>query len=164
MAAETAAMQAEAEAMIVEMEKEESGGEKALPQNTGAYQWPIASNWQQTDNYGWRICPFHGREFHNGLDLVLTSGTYGAPVYAIANGVVTKASYYGSYGNCVMYAVKGGYTVLYGHLSGFNCSEGQVVKKGQVLGYIGSTGASTGPHLHFTVFKGGDTINPYSLY
>lgn len=162
MAAEAAAMQAEAERMIVELESKEGG--EALPATSGAYAWPVASNWVQSDKYGWRICPFHGREFHNGLDLVLTSGTHGAPVYAIANGVVTKASWYGGYGNCIMYAVKGGYTVLYGHLNGFNCSNGQVIKKGQVIGYIGSTGNSTGAHLHFTVFKNGETINPYSLY
>ena len=162
MAAEAAQMQAEAEAMIVELEKAE--GENALPANTGAYAWPTNANWIETDKYGWRICPFHGREFHNGLDLALENGTMGSPVYAIANGVVTKASWYGGYGNCIMYAIKGGYTVLYGHLSGFNCSSGDVVKKGQLIGYIGSTGASTGPHLHFTVFKGGSTIDPYSLY
>lgn len=157
MAAEAAAKQAEAERMIVE-----SGGQIKL--TPGKYAWPVASNWVQTDNYGWRICPFHGREYHNGLDLVLSSGTMGAPVYAISDGVITKAAWYGGYGNCITYAIGGGCTVLYGHLSGFNCSEGQFVKKGQVLGYIGSTGASTGAHLHFTVFQGENTINPYSLY
>jgi len=157
MAAEALRMQLEAEAMIVE-----SGGKMDVA--PGQYQWPTASNWQQSDKYGWRICPFHGREFHNGLDIVLTSGTKGAPVYAIADGYVTRASYYGGYGNCIQYAIGNGYSVLYGHLSGFNCKAGQYVTKGSVLGYIGSTGNSTGPHLHFTVFKGGDTINPYSLY
>ena len=157
MAAEAAAMQAEAERMIVE-----TGGN--IEVTPGQYQWPTASNWTQTSNYGWRRCPFHGREFHTGVDIVLTSGTYGAPVYAIADGVVTRASYYGSYGNCVTYAIGGGYSVLYGHLKGYNCKKDQVVKKGDVLGYIGSTGASTGPHLHFTVFKDGELINPYSLY
>lgn len=157
MAAEALALQLEAERMIVE-----AGGDiKFTP---GKYAWPTASNWVQSDNYGWRICPFHGREFHNGLDLVLTSGTNGAPVYAIADGMITRASWYGGYGNCVTYAIGGGYSVLCGHLSGYNCSSGQMVKKGQVIGYIGSTGASTGPHLHFTVFKGEETVNPYSLY
>lgn len=157
MAAEAAAKQAEAERMIVE-----SGG--TVEVKPGQYQWPIASNWIQTSNYGWRICPFHGREFHNGLDLVLSSGTYGAPVYAVADGVITRASWYGGYGMCITYAIGGGYSVLCGHLSGYNCSTNQVVKKGQVIGYIGSTGNSTGPHLHFTVFKNGDSVNPYSLY
>ncbi|MBQ6623697.1 MAG: M23 family metallopeptidase, partial [Mogibacterium sp.] len=157
MAAEAAALQAEAERMIIE-----SGGD--IKVSPGNYQWPTRSNYIITSNYGWRICPFHGREFHNGLDVCLTNGTNGSPVYAIADGYVTRASWYGGYGNCVTYSVGGGYTVLCGHLSGYNCSKGQVVKKGQVIGYIGSTGNSTGPHLHFTVFKGGDSVNPFSLY
>lgn len=157
LAAEAFAKQAEAEAMIVEM-----GG--TVEYTPGEYAWPTQSNWFITSNYGWRICPFHGREFHNGIDLVLTSGTYGSPVYAISDGVVTRASWYGGYGNCVTIALGGGYSVLYGHLSGYNCSEGQFVKKGQVVGYIGSTGNSTGPHLHFTVFKDGSMTNPLGLY
>jgi murein DD-endopeptidase MepM/ murein hydrolase activator NlpD len=157
MAAQAQVMQLQAEAMIVE-----SGGQIEVP--AGEYAFPIASNWECTSNYGWRICPFHGREFHNGVDLVLTSGTYGAPVYAIADGYVTRASWYGGYGNCIQYACGGGISVLCGHLSGYNCSAGQFVKKGTVIGYIGSTGNSTGPHLHFTVFQNGDDFNPLSLY
>jgi len=130
----------------------------------GEYAWPTSSNWRLSDEYGWRICPFHGREFHNGLDIVLTSGTYGSPVYAIADGYITSASWYGGYGNCIQYAIGNGYSVLCGHLSGYNCSTGQYVTKGSVIGYIGSTGASTGPHLHFTVFQGGTTVSPFSLY
>lgn len=157
MAAEALRLQLEAEAMIVE-----SGGQ--IETAPGQYAWPTKSNWQLSDKYGWRICPFHGREFHNGLDIVLSSGTNGSPVYAIADGYITRASRYGGYGNCVTYAIGNGYSVLCGHLSGYNCSKGQYVKKGSVIGYIGSTGASTGPHLHFTVFKGGSTVNPLSLY
>ena len=157
MAADALQKQLEAERMIVE-----SGGE--VDTTPGEYVWPTKSNWQLSDKYGWRICPFHGREFHNGLDIVLTSGTNGSPVYAIADGYVTRASWYGGYGNCIQYAVGNGYSVLCGHLSGYNCKAGQHVSKGSIIGYIGTTGASTGPHLHFTVFQGGDTINPLSLY
>ena len=157
LAAEAAAKQAAAEAIIVE----KGGTIEVAP---GAYAWPTKSNWEITSNYGWRICPFHGREFHNGLDLVLSNGTYGSPVYAIADGVVTRASWYGGYGNCIQLALGGGYSALYGHLSGYNCSSGDFVKKGQVIGYIGSTGNSTGPHLHFTVFKDGNSTNPLGLY
>jgi len=157
MAAEAKRLQQEAEAMIVE-----SGGQIDLA--PGEYAWPTQSNWELSDKYGWRICPFHGREFHNGLDIVLTSGTFGSPVYAIADGYVTSASWYGGYGNCVQYAIGNGYSVLCGHLKGYNCHSGQYVAKGSIIGYIGSTGASTGPHLHFTIFKDGDTINPLSLY
>ena len=157
MAADALRKQLEAEQMIVD-----AGGK--IDVAPGEYVWPTASNWELSDKYGWRRCPFHGREFHNGLDIVLTSGTNGAPVYAIADGYVTRASWYGGYGNCIQYAVGNGYSVLYGHLSGYNCKAGQYVTKGSVLGYIGSTGASTGPHLHFTVFQNGSHINPLSLY
>ena len=157
MAADALKKQQEAEQMIVD-----AGGELNLV--PGEYAWPTQSNWILTDKYGWRICPFHGKEFHNGLDIALTSGTKGSPVYAIADGYITRASWYGGYGNCIQYAIGNGYSVLCGHLSGYNCSAGQYVTKGSVIGYIGSTGASTGPHLHFTVFQNGTTINPLSLY
>ena len=130
----------------------------------GEFVWPTQSNWQISSKYGWRICPFHGRELHNGVDIVLESGTNGSPVYAIADGMVTRASRYGGYGNCIQIAHGGGYSSLYGHLSGYNCSSDQFVKKGQLIGYIGSTGNSTGPHLHFTVFKDGSITNPMGLY
>ena len=157
MAADALRKQLEAEQMIVD-----AGGDVEMA--PGEYAWPTKSNWELSDKYGWRICPFHGKEFHNGLDIVLTSGTNGSPVYAIADGYITRASWYGGYGNCIQYAVGNGYSVLCGHLSGYNCKAGQYVTKGSVIGYIGSTGASTGPHLHFTVFKGGNTVNPFSLY
>ena len=157
MAADALAKQLEAERMIVD-----AGGQ--IDMAPGEYAWPTQSNWQLSDKYGWRRCPFHGKEFHNGLDIVLTSGTKGSPVYAIADGYITRASWYGGYGNCIQYAIGNGYSVLCGHLSGYNCSAGQYVTKGSVIGYIGSTGASTGPHLHFTVFQNGTTINPLSLY
>ena len=160
LAAEAAAKQKAAEAMIVE----KGGSAEGLA--AGEYAFPIDSNWMLTAGYGWRICPFHGREFHNGLDLCLAgkAKTLGAPVYAIADGIITVASWYGGYGNCIILQCGGGISALYGHLNGFNCKEGQLVKKGQCIGYMGSTGASTGPHLHFTVFKDGTDINPTTLY
>lgn len=157
LAAEALAKQLEAEQMIVE-----AGGK--IDMAPGEYAWPTQSNWVITSKYGWRICPFHGKEFHNGLDICLNSGTYGSPIYAIADGYITRASWYGGYGNCVTYACGNGITVLCGHLKGYNCKAGQFVTKGSIIGYIGSTGNSTGPHLHFTVFRNGDHINPFSLY
>ena len=157
LAAEAKRMQAEAEAMIVEQ-----GGDVEV--EPGEYAFPTNGNWKITSNYGWRICPFHGKEFHNGCDIVLTSGTYGSPVYAIADGVITRASWYGGYGKCIQLACGGGYSALYGHLSGYNCSKGQFVTKGTVIGYIGSTGNSTGPYLHFSVYKDGEMTNPLGLY
>lgn len=130
--------------------------------NTGQYAWPTVTQ-NITSPYGWRICPFHGREFHDGLDIAC-SGINGKPIYAIQDGVITRASRYSGYGNCVILTCAGGISALYAHLSGYNCSVNQVVKKGQVLGYVGSTGNSTGPHLHFMVFKDGVSINPWSIY
>lgn len=141
------------------------GEGKYSPTDFGTYQWPTASNWYYTSYYGWRIHPILGyKKYHSGYDIVLTSGTNGAPVYAAGNGYVTKASWYGGYGNCVMINVGNGYQTLYGHLSGYAVSAGQTVKKGQVVGYIGSTGMSTGPHLHFSLYKGSQLVDPLQLY
>lgn len=131
---------------------------------SGTYCWPTDRNYILTDDYGYRICPFHGPEFHNGLDICLYGGTYGKPCYAIGDGYVTRASWYGGYGNCIVIDNGNGIVALYGHLSGYNVSAGQYVSKGQVVGYLGSTGNSTGPHLHFTVFLNGNSISPWSLY
>ncbi|MBR2540025.1 MAG: peptidoglycan DD-metalloendopeptidase family protein [Mogibacterium sp.] len=164
-------LEAEAEILAAEAAEKQAAAEKMILDEglqvdvaPGEWAWPTQGNWKITSNYGWRICPFHGKEFHNGVDIVLSSGTYGSPVYAIADGMVTRASWYGSYGNCVQVAHGNGYSSLYGHLKGFNCKSGQFVTKGTVIGYIGSTGNSTGPHLHFTVFNNGSHINPFSLY
>ena len=157
LAAAAAAKQKEAEQMIVDAGLDENV-------STGKFAWPTRGNYQITSNYGWRICPFHGREFHNGVDIVLSSGTYGSPVYAIADGIVIRASWYGGYGNCIQVAHGKGYSSLYGHLKGYNVSNGQKVHKGDLIGYIGSTGNSTGPHLHFTVFRNGSITNPLGLY
>lgn len=128
---------------------------------SGGYCWPTSTR-LITDDYGWRICPFHGEEFHNGLDIGASTG---CPIYAIQDGIITKAAWYGGYGNCVILNCGTGVSALYGHLSGYNCSYGQYVTKGQVIGYTGSTGNSTGPHLHFTVFdSNGDAFSPWSLY
>lgn len=131
--------------------------------SASGYVWPTVTRYCTSD-YGWRICPFHGEEYHNGIDLSC-GGIYGQPVYAIQDGIITRASSYGGYGNCITLKCASGVTALYGHLSGYNCSYGQYVSRGQVIGYVGSTGDSTGPHLHFTVFdSNGSAFNPWSLY
>lgn len=165
--AEEAKLKSEADELakiaMEEANKHPSGGGAFSP--SGTYAWPTASNYYFTSYYGYREHPIFGYwHYHSGYDIVLTSGTNGAPVYAAGDGVVTKASSYGGYGNCVMINIGNGYTTLYGHLSGYNCSYGQTVKKGQVVGYIGSTGNSTGPHLHFTLYKNGSLVDPMVLY
>src|SRR3569623_2203291 len=102
-----------------------------------------------TSTFGMREHPVLGGErMHKGLDLAVPAGT---PVLAPADGVVEKASWFSSYGNFIEIAHGGNMEPRYGHLSGYNVVEGQQVHYGDVIGYVGSTGRSTGPHLHYEV-------------
>ena len=162
-------LQAESAALALEAMRNGSNADELIRRNGGSidtsnFAWPTKSNWVITSEYGWRICPFHGKEFHDGLDICLSSGTNGSPVYAVNDGIITRASWYGGYGNCITLSMGNNYSALYGHLSGYNVKNGQFVKRGQVIGYIGSTGNSTGPHLHFMIFKSGEVISPWSVY
>ena len=108
--------------------------------------------------YGWRIHPIWGdRRFHSGVDL---AGNQGDPIYAIAAGTVTSAYYNEANGYMVALSHGGGYGSLYAHMTGLIVSAGQFVSEGQVIGYVGSTGWSTGPHLHFEIHYNGSTVNP----
>ena len=129
------------------------------------FMWPVPGSglWEITDYYGYRVHPLTGLvAFHSGLDI----GAYmGEPVRSVANGTVIRAGWYGGYGNCVMvdsgYLYPGQYFVtLYAHLSEFDCRKGDAVKAGDVIGYVGSTGDSTGPHLHFEIIINGYTTDP----
>ena len=111
-----------------------------------------------SSSYGWRTHPIFGnRRFHSGIDF---GGGYGAPIYAAEAGVVVSASSRGGYGMTIVIDHGGGLTTLYAHQSRFAVGAGQQVTRGQVIGYIGSTGFSTGPHLHFEVRVNGATRNP----
>jgi murein DD-endopeptidase MepM/ murein hydrolase activator NlpD len=111
-----------------------------------------------TSAYGVREHPILGGErMHKGLDLAVAAGT---PVLAPADGVVEKASWFSSYGNFIEIAHGGNMETRYGHLSGYNVVAGQHVHKGDVIGYVGSTGRSTGPHLHYEVRIGGEAVDP----
>jgi murein DD-endopeptidase MepM/ murein hydrolase activator NlpD len=111
-----------------------------------------------SSSYGEREHPvLGGTRMHKGLDLAVPSGT---PVRAPADGVVEKASWFSSYGNFIEIAHGGNMETRYGHLSGYNVVAGQVVHKGDVIGYVGSTGRSTGPHLHYEVRIGGEAVDP----
>ncbi len=165
---EAAQMEAEAARAAAATKQNTDGtntvnGTTFTPTGSG-YVWPTNSNYIITSPFGWRVCPFHGNEYHNGLDICLSSGSLGSPIRAAGDGVVTKASWYGGYGNCVMINIGNGYVTLYGHLQRYVVSAGQHVSKGQVVGYMGSTGNSTGPHLHFTLYRNGSEVSPYSLY
>lgn len=111
-----------------------------------------------TSDYGMRSHPvLGGRRAHKGVDL---AGSVGAPVRATADGVISRADWYSSYGLYISVEHGGEIQTRYGHLSRLNVAAGQQVKKGDVIGYVGSTGRSTGPHLHYEVRIAGLAVNP----
>lgn len=111
-----------------------------------------------TSGYGMRNHPIlRQRRKHNGVDLAAPRGT---PVYATADGLVGMAQYYSSYGNYVQIEHGGAMQTRYAHLSSYTVSEGDNVSKGDLIGYVGSTGRSTGPHLHYEVRVEGAPVNP----
>lgn len=114
--------------------------------------------------FGTRIDPVYKvPKFHAGLDFTAPSGT---PIYATADGTVTEAGYNtGGYGNCVVINHGYGYETLYGHMYRVKAKKGQRVKRGEVIGYVGSTGKSTGPHCHYEVHRGKNPVDPvYYFY
>src|SRR5262245_18485471 len=114
-----------------------------------------------TGRFGGRSDPFTGEPaFHQGLDI---STEKGQPVYATANGQVESASYTGEYGNLITVKHDFGLSTRYGHLSRFNVKPGTSVKRGDIIGYVGSTGRSTGAHLHYEILANGKLINPLQL-
>lgn len=122
----------------------------------GSFSWPISGT--ITSPYGWRSNPFGGSpDFHPGLDIAAPMGT---TVTAAASGTVILAQWYGGYGNFIMIDHGNGVATGYGHLSAIYVSNGQQVQKGQPIGAVGSTGHSTGPHLHFEVRVNGKTVDP----
>ena len=124
----------------------------------GAYVWPCPSSRLITSEYGYRIHPIQGtKKMHTGIDIGAKSGT---DIVASAGGTVIMAQYYGGYGNCVIVDHGGGVSTLYAHMSKIGVSNGQKVSAGQSIGKVGSTGNSTGPHLHFEVRINGNTQNP----
>lgn len=119
--------------------------------------WPADSTYI-TSEYGVRDDPFNKRvALHTGIDI---RGYWGDPVYASANGKVTHTGYKGGYGNTIKLDHDNGYETLYAHLRKSLVNMNQLVEKGELIGYIGSTGRSTGPHLHFEVMKNKEQINP----
>ena len=108
--------------------------------------------------YGWRTHPITGKQsFHTGVDLANVQGT---PIYAARGGTVTTATYDDVYGYYVTINHGDGFSTLYGHMTNYVVSPGETVTGGQLIGYMGSTGWSTGPHLHFTIYFNGNTVNP----
>lgn len=114
-----------------------------------------------TSGYGMRRHPIlRYKRMHSGLDF---GGGYGAPIYAVTDGTVSFSGRKGGYGNFVKINHSGGLASGYAHMSRIAARNGQRVRKGQIIGYIGSTGLSTGPHLHYELYRNGRTINPNSV-
>lgn len=118
---------------------------------------------RMASGYGYRIDPFtKARKFHGGMDFTAPRGT---PIYASGNGTVTRADNAASgYGNHIRIDHGFGYMSLYAHLYKYNVRAGQKVKRGDLIGFVGSTGRSEAPHLHYEVFKDGERINPINFY
>jgi murein DD-endopeptidase MepM/ murein hydrolase activator NlpD len=128
--------------------------------NGDLFVWPVSGN--VTSSYGWRRNPFNRslRHFHNGIDI---KGSTGTPIRAAMSGRVSAVGYDNIFGNYVVINHHSGYRTLYGHMSVIRTKTGAYVAQGERIGDIGSTGQSTGPHLHFTVYKNGATTNPRAL-
>ncbi|MEM9218064.1 MAG: peptidoglycan DD-metalloendopeptidase family protein [Cyanobacteria bacterium P01_F01_bin.150] len=123
---------------------------------TGQMVFPV--NASITSNFGTRVHPILGyRRFHSGVDFGAASGS---PIWSADAGVVIFAGWYGGYGRAVIVNHGGGITTLYGHTSQVYVAEGQAVEQGQAIAAVGSTGLSTGPHLHFEVRQNGTPVNP----
>ena len=129
---------------------------------TGSYTWPCPSCTYITSGYGNRIHPIFGTErWHSGIDIGAAAG---ATVIAADSGTVSVATYSSSYGNYVMIYHSNGTYTLYAHMSSIAVTAGQSVTKGDTIGYVGSTGWSTGPHLHFEIRNSGGTIDPTQFF
>ena len=154
--------QAELEAERAAAERARRAGQPAPPgpatASSGYLQWPVRG--PITSPFGWRIHPIAGvRRFHEGIDIAADTGT---PIAAAEAGRVIYAGWYGGYGNYILIDHGGGVSTGYGHCSAIYVSVGQDVSRGQAIGAVGTTGESTGPHLHFEVRINGKPVDPMS--
>jgi len=121
--------------------------------------WPVAG--RITSYFGYRYHPIlHFTRFHAGVDF---GASWGSPIVAAADGQVASAGWAGGYGREVRIAHPGGLMTVYGHMSGIVAEPGAYVRAGQLIGYVGSSGLSTGPHLHYEVRRNGEPINPLAV-
>ena len=133
--------------------------------DSGEFRWPLSSKFNNiTSKFGYRTHPVTGvYKLHTGVDIA-SSGISGSSICAAKGGTVVKAGYNTGYGNYVLINHGDGYATLYGHASSLTVSAGQTVTKGDTIGYVGSTGYSTGPHLHFEIIKNGEYQDPLSYF
>ena len=168
-----AALNAQLDAINAQIAAEEEAARQEAMQNnqqytgtgstaTGSYIWPCPSSTYVTSRYGYRTHPIFGDQRpHSGIDI---SANTGATIVAADSGTVSVATYSDSYGNYVtIYHSNGTYT-LYAHMSSLAVSAGQSVSQGDTIGYAGSTGWATGPHLHFEIRANGGTVDPLAYF
>ena len=125
---------------------------------------PVADKYlnRVASGFGTRFHPIlKVNKVHNGLDFAASVGT---PIYATGDGKVKMAGFNSGYGNVVVIKHGNGYETLYAHMSRIKTSNGKRVKRGDVIGYVGSTGLSTGPHLHYEIHKEGKPVNPVMYF
>lgn len=172
-AAEQAAKAAQAAAQkAAQQQKQQSSGSSAsgsqssqTTASASGFLWPIASSHRVTSPFGWRTHPITGRRnLHGGIDIAAPNGT---PIMASKAGVVVISQYGSSYGNYVVISHPDGTRTLYAHMSQRNVSAGDTVRQGQTVGLVGSTGSSTGNHLHFETWTGSSSssrVNPMQFF
>ena len=136
---------------------------EAAENNAGGAGYAAASGfvWPMP-GYTYITC-YYGDDGHRGIDIA-GSGIYGEPIVAAAGGTVAYSGWMDSYGYCVFIDHGDGYSTRYAHASALACSAGDTVSAGQTIAYVGSTGNSTGPHLHFEVLQSGSTTNPFEYF
>ena len=147
------ALQAIGRRNLVRLSKSESynGETSSVPQG-----WPAEG--ETSSRYGWRVSPLSGRaQFHRGVDVTNLPGT---PVFATAAGAVVFSGWKSGYGYLVIVDHGNGYQSCYGHNSDVWAKEGERVNRGQILAFMGSSGKSTGSHIHYEIWKGGRPVNP----
>ena len=149
------------EAAILEEKKRLlAENKKAIVYDGGQFKWPAPSYTRISDDYGYRIHPILGTEqFHNGVDMAAPSGS---PILAAYDGEVIAASYSPTMGNYIMIDHGDGLITIYMHASSVSVSNGTMVARGEQIGCVGSTGRSTGPHLHFSVRLNGSYVSPWN--
>ncbi|MCR5225445.1 MAG: M23 family metallopeptidase [Alphaproteobacteria bacterium] len=139
----------------------EDGTKVATPMKSTAFGQPLYGRLSVTSKFGMRRHPILGTwKLHTGVDL---KANYGSPVMAIYDGVVTRASHYSGYGRCVDIKHASGYVSRYAHLSRCDVRVGKFVKKGTVIGRVGSSGFSTGSHLHLELARNNKFLNPLNV-
>ena len=150
------------DAEIKRLEKEMADQIANVPSESG-FLWPLPSSWNTLSSlFGSRIHPITGKpNNHTGIDIPASKNTN---IYAAKSGVVTTSTYNSSYGNYVVVSHSDGTSTLYAHMNKRAVSKGETVSQGQVIGYVGTTGSSTGNHLHFEIRVNGTRVDPVDYF